>query len=204
MVFGNPYVWIIAVSNFCVYVIRLTILDWGASFLTEIKGMEIAKAGGLLATTEIVGGTLGMLLAGWLSDKLFQSKAHRTCFFCIVFATLSFFLFWKTESITLSFIFLIFSSFFIYGPQALFGTCASQQATKYATGTGNGIVGIFGYASSVVTGVMFGARAEAGGWDSVFPIAIAFGVAGAIVIALMWKAPADGYEKLNKVLKEIE
>jgi OPA family glycerol-3-phosphate transporter-like MFS transporter/OPA family sugar phosphate sensor protein UhpC-like MFS transporter len=145
-----------------------------------------------------------MLLAGWLSDKLFQSKAHRTCFFCIVFATLSFFLFWKTESITLSFIFLIFSSFFIYGPQALFGTCASQQATKYATGTGNGIVGIFGYASSVVTGVMFGAKAEAGGWDSVFPIAIAFGVAGAIAIALMWKAPADGYEKLNKVLKEVE
>ena len=30
------------------------------------------------------------------------------------------------------------------------------------------------------------------------------GVAGAIAIALMWKAPADGYEKLNKVLKEIE
>jgi OPA family glycerol-3-phosphate transporter-like MFS transporter/OPA family sugar phosphate sensor protein UhpC-like MFS transporter len=204
MVYANRHIWIIAVSNFCIYIIRLTILDWGASFLTEIKGMEIAKAGGLLATTEIVGGTLGMLLAGWLSDKLFQSKAHRTCFFCIVFATLSFFLFWKTESITLSFIFLIFSSFFIYGPQALFGTCASQQATKYATGTGNGIVGIFGYASSVVTGVMFGAKAEAGGWDSVFPIAIAFGVAGAIAIALMWKAPADGYEKLNKVLKEVE
>jgi hypothetical protein len=51
---------------------------------------------------------------------------------------------------------------------------------------------------------MFGAKAEAGGWDSVFPIAIAFGVAGAIAIALMWKAPADGYEKLNKVLKEVE
>ena len=93
MVFANPYIWIIAISNFCIYVIRLTILDWGASFLTEEKGMDIAQAGGLLASTEIIGGTLGMLLAGWLSDKLFQSKAHRTCFFCIIFATLSFFLF---------------------------------------------------------------------------------------------------------------
>jgi OPA family glycerol-3-phosphate transporter-like MFS transporter/OPA family sugar phosphate sensor protein UhpC-like MFS transporter len=204
MVYANPYIWIIAISNFCIYIIRLTILDWGASFLTEIKGLEIAKAGSLLATTEIVGGTLGMLLAGWLSDKLFKSRAHRTCFFCIIFATLSFFLFWKTESITLSFIFLVLSSFFIYGPQALFGSCASQQATKFATGTGNGIVGIFGYASSVVTGVMFGAKAEAGGWDSVFPIAIAFGIAGAVAIGMMWNAPADGYEKLNKVLKEVE
>ena len=41
MVFGNPFIWIIAVSNFCVYVIRLTILDWGASFLTEEKGMDM-------------------------------------------------------------------------------------------------------------------------------------------------------------------
>lgn len=203
MVFGNPFVWIIAVSNFCVYVIRLTILDWGSSFLTETKGMDIAQAGGLLATTEIIGGTLGMLLAGWLSDKLFKSKAHRTCFFCIIFATLSFFLFWRSESLILSFIFLVCSSFFIYGPQALYGVCASQQATKYAAGTANGIVGIFGYASSLVSGVMFGSMADAGGWDSVFPVAIAFGLAGALAIALMWNAPADGYAKLNKVADQV-
>ena len=201
MVFANPYIWIIAISNFCVYVIRLTILDWGASFLTESKGMDIAQAGGLLATTEIVGGTLGMLLAGWLSDKLFKSKAHRTCFFCIIFATLSFFLFWKCDSVWLSFLCLVMSAFFIYGPQALYGVCASQQATKYAAGTGNGIVGIFGYASSVVSGVMFGSMADAGGWDSVFPVALAFGAAGAIAIGLMWNAPANGYEKLNKIIE---
>ena len=204
MVFANPYIWIIGISNFCVYVIRLTILDWGASFLTEEKGMDIAEAGGLLATTEIVGGTLGMLLAGWLSDRLFKSKAHRTCFFCIVFATLTFFLFWKSGSVMMSFIWLVLSAFFIYGPQALYGVCASQQATKYAAGTGNGIIGIFGYASSVVSGVIFGSMAETGGWDSVFPVAILFGVAGAIAIGLMWNAPANGYEKLNKIIKEVK
>lgn len=204
MVFANPYIWILGLSNFCVYVIRLTILDWGASFLTEEKGMDIAEAGGLLATTEIVGGTLGMLLAGWLSDKLFKSKAHRTCFFCVVFATLSFFLFWKCNSLVLSFVYLVISAFFIYGPQALYGVCASQQATKYAAGTGNGIVGVFGYASSVVSGVMFGSMAETGGWDSVFPVAIAFGIAGAIATGMMWNAPADGYAKLNRIIKEVK
>ena len=68
----------------------------------------------------------------------------------------------------------------------------------------HGIIGILGYLSSVVSGVMFGAKADAGGWDSVFPIAIAFGIVGAIVIGLMWNAPATGYEKLNKVVKELE
>jgi len=204
MVFANPYIWIIGISNFCLYIIRSMILDWGGSFLTEEKGFDIAQAGTLLASTEVIGGTLGMLLAGWLSDKLFKSKAHRTCFFCMVFATLSFFLFWKSDSLVLSFVCLILSSFFIYGPQALYGVCASQQATKYAAGTGNGIVGICGYASNIVSGVIFGSMAQTGGWDSVFPIAIAFGVAGAIAIGLMWNAPADGYQKLNKVIAETE
>lgn len=204
MVFANPFIWIIALSNFCVYVIRLTILDWGASFLTETKGMDIAEAGGLLATTEIIGGTLGTLLAGWISDRFFKSRAHRTCFFCIVFATISFFFFWKSDSLSLSFIFLVMSAFFIYGPQALYGVCASQQATKYAAGTGNGIIGIFGYLSSVISGVMFGSMVDAGGWDSVFPLAIVFGIAGAVLIGLMWNAPANGYEKLERVMNEIE
>jgi OPA family glycerol-3-phosphate transporter-like MFS transporter/OPA family sugar phosphate sensor protein UhpC-like MFS transporter len=185
-------------------VIRLTILDWGGSFLTEEKGMGIAEAGSMLATTEIIGGSLGMLLAGWLSDKLFKSKAHRTCFFCIVFATLSFLLFWQCDSLVLSFIFLVLSAFFIYGPQALYGVCASQQATKYAAGTGNGIIGIFGYASSLISGVLFGSMADTGGWNQVFMISVIFGVVGAVAIGLMWKAPADGYEKLNKLIKDID
>ena len=46
--------------------------------------------------------------------------------------------------------------------------------------------------------------AETGGWDSVFPVAIGFGIAGAIAIGLMWNAPADGYGKLHRVIKETE
>ena len=33
MVFRNPVIWILAITNFCVYVIRFTILDWGSTFL---------------------------------------------------------------------------------------------------------------------------------------------------------------------------
>ncbi|MBQ5704197.1 MAG: MFS transporter, partial [Alistipes sp.] len=201
MVYGNPYIWIIAVSNFCIYVIRLTILDWGASFLTEIKGLDIAKAGGLLASTEIVGGTLGMLLAGWLSDKLFQSKAHRTCFFCIIFATLTFFLFWKSESVVLSFIFLVLSAFFIYGPQALIGIAAANQATKSAAATANGVTGIFGYLSTFVSGLGIGAMVDwvnkvnpGQGWNYVFLMMIAMAVVGMLIFMLMWRAKATGYD----------
>ncbi len=201
MVFGNPYIWILAVSNFCIYIIRFTILDWGSSFLTQFKGLDIAKAATVIAASEIIA-IFGMLVAGWITDKFFKNKAHRTCFFSIVFATLSFFFFWKSQTPGLSIIFIILSSFFIYGPQALFGAAASQQATKHATGTGNGILGIFGYASTAVSGVIFGMIADSLGWDAVFLTAIGFGVLGALVIALMWKAPADGYAKFDKLVAE--
>ena len=37
----NPVIWIIALSNFFVYIIRFTILDWGSSILTQFKGLDI-------------------------------------------------------------------------------------------------------------------------------------------------------------------
>lgn len=202
MVFSNPYIWIISISNFCVYVIRFMILDWGSSFLTEEKGMAISTAASIVASAELIGGIAGMLVAGWVTDRFFKNKAHRTCFFCTICATISFLIFWRIPSAEWSLVFLVLSSFFIYGPQALLGACASQQATKYAAGTGNGIVGIFGYASTTVSGMLFGYLADKMGWDAVFMLSIAFGILGSIVIALMWNAPADGYAKFNKLIEE--
>ncbi|MFA6593417.1 MAG: MFS transporter [Bacteroidales bacterium] len=207
LVFRNPYIWILAISNFCIYVIRFTLLDWGTSFLTQFKGMGIGLAGSVVGISEMVGGILGMLVAGWLTDKLLKSKAHRTCLICTIAATLCFFAVWKIPSGhgALTIFFFVLTSFFIYGPQALLGTCASQQATKRAAATANGILGIFGYASTAVSGIVFGALASSAmGWDAVFMVACCFGVLGSLVIAIMWKAPADGYAKADKIMAEIE
>ena len=204
LVFRNPLIWILAVSNFCIYIVRFTILDWGATFLTQFKGMEISTAGTVVATTEIVGGILGMLVAGWFTDKFMKSRAHRTCLICTIGATLSFFLFWKTPDTMnwLSIVWLVLSSFFVYGPQALLGIAASNQATKHACATANGILGIFGYASTTVSGLIFGFLAQHYGWDSVFLVSVIIGVVGAVVIALMWNAPADGYAKAEKIIND--
>lgn len=201
MVYQNPIIWILAISNFCIYVIRFTILDWGSTFLTQYKGLSIGTASSVVAASEIVGGIIGTLVAGWATDKFFRSKAHRTCLFCSIGATLAFFLFWKSpEDMTwLSILFLILSSFFIYGPQALLGIAASNQATKSAAATANGILGIFGYISPVVSAWIFGILADTKGWDSVFLVAIIFGVIGSVVIAALWNIPADGYELVKKI-----
>jgi OPA family glycerol-3-phosphate transporter-like MFS transporter/OPA family sugar phosphate sensor protein UhpC-like MFS transporter len=203
MVFKNPIVWILALANFCMNVIRGTILDWGGTFLVQDKGFEIAIAGTVIGSCELVGGILGMLVSGWVTDKFFAHRAHRTCLVCMVLTTISFALFWGSSGMASTIIFLILSSFFIYGPQALYGTCASMQCTKYAAATGNGILGVLGYLSTLVSGMWFGSVASSAlGWNRVYIYTIGFGVLGSIIIALIWKVPADGYAKVQKIIKE--
>lgn len=207
MVFRNPVIWILAATNFFVYVIRFTILEWGTMFLTQYKGFEIGLASSIIASSELVGGVLGTLLAGWVTDKFMQSKAHRTCLVGLVGATVCFFAFWQMPSSVhwiISSILICLSAFFIYAPQALLGVAASQQATKRVCATANGILGIFGYAATTVSGIGFGFLADKMGWNSVFFVAVLFGAIGCLVIATLWKAPADGYEKAEKVLNEMK
>ncbi len=206
LVFRNPVIWVLALSNFCIYVIRFTILEWGTSFLTQYKGMETDLAANIVATSEILGGVGGALAAGWFTDKFLQNKAHRTCLFCTIGATLCFALFWLMPHGAhwfFSALFICMSAFFVYGPQALLGVAASQQATKRASATANGVLGIAGYAATTISGVGFGFMADHWGWNSVFIVAIAFGVLGCLVIGTIWNAPADGYAKAEKVMKEL-
>ena len=203
MVFANPILWTIALANFCMNVIRGTILDWGGTFLVQDKGLEISMAGTVMGSCELIGGILGMLVSGWVTDRFFAHRAHRTCLICMVMTTICFTLFWGCTGLVPAIIFLILSAFFIYGPQALYGTCASMQSTKYAAGTGNGVIGLLGYLSTFISGIWFGAIADSAlGWNRVYVLTICFGILGSIIIALIWKVPATGYGKVNKIIEE--
>ena len=205
MVFNNPIIWILAVANFCVYVIRFTILDWGSTFLTQDRGLSIQTAAIVVAASEIAGGIVGTLLAGWATDKFFKSKAHQTCLVGLVGATICFVIFWMLpkDATAMTIISVVMASFFIYMPQALIGIACSNHATKRVAASANGIAGIFGYASTTVSGLAFGLLADKLGWNSVFEVSIAFGVIGIIILALIWKAPADGYKKADSILAEL-
>lgn len=206
MVFRNPLIWVLSITNFCVYVIRFTILDWGSTFLTQYKGLSIQTASTVVAASEIVGGIIGILVAGWATDKFFKSRAHRTCFVGLAGAIISFFIFWRMPAGNngLAILFIILASFFIYMPQGLVGAACSNQATKRVAASANGLAGIFGYASTVVSGLLFGYLADKFGWNSVFEVSLIVGLAGLVVIGSMWNAPADGYAKASKVLEKIE
>ena len=196
-VFKNPLIWILGFANFFVYIVRFSVLDWGPSLLSQSKGVSMEHAGWLVAMFEIAG-ILGMLFSGWATDKWLKGRAHRTCVFCMAGAALFVFIFWQLPPdapIWLLFASLCAAGFCIYGPQALIGIAAANQATKRAAATANGLTGLFGYASTLVSGVGLGYVAQHYGWSWAYVGIIGIAVVGMLVFLLMWKAKADGYDE---------
>lgn len=193
-VFLNPYIWVIAVANFFVYVIRYVVLDWGPTLLSEWKGVSIEHAGWMVAAFEI-SGIIGMLAAGWATDRFFGGRSPRVCVFCMGFATLFIFLFWLLDTPPMWFasLLLMAAGFFIYGPQALVGIAAANMATKRAAATAGGFTGLFGYASTLVSGWGLGYLATTYGWSLAISVLIGIGITGTLVFMLAWNAKADGY-----------
>ncbi len=44
-VLKNKYLWIFAIANFFVYIARYSMLDWGPTYLKEVKGASITDGG---------------------------------------------------------------------------------------------------------------------------------------------------------------
>lgn len=196
LVFSNPYIWLISLANFFVYTVRYGILDWGPTFLKQAKHIDLAHAGWMVAAFEVTGIT-GMLVSGWVTDRFFGGRGTRTCLVYMTLCFLSLLLFWQlsSDSILVNTVLLCTAGFFIYGPQCLVGIAVANLATKRAAATAVGLTGIFGYASSLLSGVGMGMLVEAYDWDAGFMLLVAATLIGMALFALCWPASPDGYQQ---------
>ncbi len=195
--FGNRLIWTLAIANFFVYVVRFSVLDWGPSLLKQSKGVSLQHAGWMVAMFEIAG-IAGMLLAGWVTDRFFASRAHRTCVFCMLGAATAVVAFWQlpaTAPAWLTAATLCAAGFFIYGPQALLGIAACNHATNRAAATANGLLGLFGYSSTILSGLGLGYVAQHYGWEQAYLAIVLVAVLGMLVLLTMWNAQAAGYDE---------
>lgn len=188
-VFGNPVIWIIAVANLFLYTIRYVILDWGPTFLTEMKGVDLNHAGWLVAGFE-VSGILGMLASGWMMDRVFKGRGGRAAFIYMFVCTIAVLLFWKLPYENKFFYSLLLNiiGFSIYGPQALVGTIAANLATKKAAATAIGLTGFFGYLSTIISGWGLGVIVTHWGWSMGFLTLVIAGAGATILFAFTWNA----------------
>ena len=198
-VWQNPVIWALALADFFVYIIRFAVLDWGPTFLQEHCGMTPGWAASTVIIFELFG-VVGMLAAGWISDKVFNGRAARTCLFCMLGALAAILGFISLQTAGVGPVVLLFvlalAGAFIYGPQALIGVIASNHATRKASATANGIIGFVSYVSVLVSGWGFGLIADSKfGWHGVFIAMVIMAIIGALIFVPMWKMKRDAYEE---------
>ena len=195
LVFGNKVIWLVATANFFVYIVRFGFLDWGPTFLKQYKGIPVAKGGLMIIGFELAA-VVGTIFAGWITDKVFKGRGVRTCVFCMLFAALFAFGFWYLPDGAPAWaapLLLMGAGFCIYGPQALIGIVAANQATKEAAAMANGFTGIMGYASTIVSGIGIAFIKEHFGWGVTLCSIAGFAIVGMVLFLCAWSARADGY-----------
>lgn len=197
LVFGNKVIWLIALANFFVYIVRFGFLDWGPTFLKQYKGIPVSKGGLMIIAFELAA-VIGTIFAGWITDKLFKGRGVRTCVFCMLFTALFAFGFWCLSAgapIWQATILLMGAGFCIYGPQALIGIVAANQATKEAAAMANGFTGIMGYLSTLVSGIGVAFIKTHYGWGATLCSFAGFAIVGMLLFLLAWSSNANGYKK---------
>lgn len=195
-VFRNPIIWMFALTDLFVYIVRFAILDWGPTFLQDrANPLSPQLAGWSIAIFEIAG-CAGMLCAGWISDRYFGGKTHRMCaveMFLVAICLAILYFIQESASAVSVLVLLALAGFFLYGPQALLGVAATKQATKKAASSAVGLIGFVSYLSVIFTGVGLGWFSDNFGWDYLYILMAGISVLGGIVMVFLWNIKDDGY-----------
>ena len=195
-VFRSPIVWCLAITDLFVYIVRFAVLDWGPMFLQQRENPLSPQLSGWTIGIFEVAGCIGMLCAGWMSDRFFKGKSHRVCaveMFLVALCMIALHLLPKDSSPVLVLVLLALAGFFVYGPQAMLGVTAVKHATKKAASTAVGRIGLMSYGSVIFTGVGLGWFSDHFGWDNLFLLMTIVAVIGGLIVSALWNIKDDGY-----------
>lgn len=190
-VWRNPALWLVCLGNFFVYVVRDSFMSWAPTFLMATKHVSLVTAGGLAIAFEGAG-LVGCLVSGWVTDRFLGGRRGPACFIWMVMCSIFVLAFWKSTSTNPAVYGTLLAGvgFAVYGPQFLVGVMVADLATKRAAGTAVGLSGIFGYASSILSGFLIGYLSTNYGWDAAMQLILAGAVISCIPFILTWNARA--------------
>jgi MFS transporter, OPA family, glycerol-3-phosphate transporter len=189
-VLNNRLLWSIAIANAFVYLVRYGVLDWAPTYLSQVKGFSFEDSGWAYALYEWAG-IPGTLVAGWMSDKLFQGRRAPVSIIYLLATLACVLIYWANPpgNPGIDVAMLVSIGFLIYGPVMLIGVHALDLVPKKAAGTAAGFTGLFGYVGGAVSAnLLLGALVDAAGWDAGFLLIAAACIIATILIGMTWNA----------------
>lgn len=183
----NGWVWVVSVSNFFVYVVRIGIVSWAPKYLMEAKGFTLKEASSSVVAFEAAG-IFGAYFSGWLSDTVFKGRRGPVSagfMLCLTAFILALFFVPSGHVLTMAAIFAALG-FFVYGPQMLVAVAATDFSTKVASASAVGLTGLFGYLGASFCGIATGVLVDKYGWDGAIWLYTGSAIVGFTLLALTW------------------
>ncbi|NOS71652.1 MAG: MFS transporter [Verrucomicrobia bacterium] len=188
----NRMLWVLAIANMFVYIARYSMVDWGPTYLKEVKGASLTE-GGFSTTVIEFAGAAGMLTMGWLSDKL-GGRRGRVSVMAMIPLLLAFAAIRVVPNHMLWLDMLLFGviGFFVYVPVMFSGVMSLDLTSKKAVGTAAGFVGFFGYVGRVIQGKGLGWISQHYGWDAGLWAVLICTLAAMVLLAFLWNVRPRG------------
>ena len=163
-------------------------LDWGPTYLKEIKGASLTGGGFSVFVLEFAG--IGStILMGWVSDKM-GGRRGMVSLLCMIPIFFAFGVIYYNPPgflwIDLTMLGVI--GFFVYPPVMLLGVAALDVTSKKAVGTAAGFVGLFGYIGRTTQAKSLGwlANNPAFGWNYVLYAILAATLLAILFLGFTW------------------
>jgi len=188
-VFTNRVIVTLAVSEFCTGFVRQGLLLWFVPFLSEVHRIEHGGTLFTIATSGItVGGIMGGLLCGYMSDKWFQSRRPPVAFIFYLAQIVSLFILGRTASPVVASFMIGVSCMWIFGVHGMLtGTASMDFGGTRAASTVAGLLDGVQYLASGLTGFLMGHFLDIWGWGSWTYMIMPFSLAGALLMTRLWQ-----------------
>jgi OPA family glycerol-3-phosphate transporter-like MFS transporter len=203
-VFTNPVLVTIAAAEFCTGFVRQGLLLYFTEFLSEVHGVGKGTAVFVWAGAGVtIGGIVGALVCGFLSDKVFQSRRAPVAFIFYLGQIVALGLLGFASGPVAAAVLIGVSCMFIFGVHGMLsGTASMDFGGRKAAATAAGMLDGIQYVASGLTGFGLGWILKTYGWDgtpltngyqphdarvwvgSIMP----FSLLGAIIMTRIWNA----------------
>jgi len=194
-VLKNPFIWGMALTYFFIYVVRQGVTSWFVFYLIKAKGVEDAAQAAVRVSGLELGGLLGSLVAGRVSDGMIRNdksgeggavgkRVQVVMVYTVgIAASLACFQLIPGSMPWLQWANVFMIGFFLYGPQMLIGLCGAELVGPDSVGASEGFLGWIAYLGAANAGIPLSIIVKDFGWETYFTTLI---VACGLALVLLW------------------
>jgi OPA family sugar phosphate sensor protein UhpC-like MFS transporter len=186
-VLTSPGIWMLALSYFSVKLTRYAFYFWGPMYIVESLGSD-AYSSAMTAAALPLGGLVGVVGCGYLSDKLFQSRRAPVAVLSLLLAAATMLVgLSKIQSLWLMGGFFFFVGAFLFGPDALVSaTAAVDIGTRRGAATAIGFINGVGSLGGILGGYLPGVLTSESDLTGLFAVFLIGLVLSAAVLVPLW------------------